>query len=347
MSRRLPPLNALRVFEAAARHQSFARAAEELHVTPAAVSQQIKALEDYLGVMLFKRGKTLMLSESSSAVLQQVSDAFDQLERAMLKVRVDRVAEPLVLSTPPAFAARWLMPRLDDFHERHPEIELHLLATRRAVDFAIEAVDVAIRFGPGGFRDLLVEPLMQEKIVLVATPAIASTITTATDLTRSNLLEDDCQIKNGEFPDWKTWLSTLGIAQTPLQLRRYSGDSNLAIQAAVNKQPFQIRLSGCMDMQYVEDVAETFTSCLLASFEGAHVFNLAGDVISMDDFIGVLDKVHPGAKELITAKGPQVPVANQMDDSRLRAHVPNLPSTPLEAGIRKSIALFERHRSST
>ena len=234
MSRRLPSLNALRVFEAAARHQSFARAAEELHVTPAAVSQQIKALEDYLGIMLFKRGKTLMLSESSNAVLQQVSDAFDQLERAMLKVRVDRVAEPLVLSTPPAFAARWLMPRLDDFHERHPEIELHLLATRRPVDFAIEAVDVAIRFGSGGFRDLLVEPLMQEKFVLVATPAIASTITTATDLTRSSLLEDDCQIKNGEFPDWKTWLSTLGIAQIPLKLRRYSGDSNLAIQAAVN-----------------------------------------------------------------------------------------------------------------
>ncbi len=126
-----------------------------------------------------------------------------------------------------------------------------------------------------------------------------------------------------------------------------TADPSLAIQAAVNKQPFQIRLSGCMDMQYVEDVAEIFTNCLLASFEGAHVFNLAGDVISMDDFIGVLDKVQPGAKQLITAKGPQVPVANQMDDSRLRAHVPDLPSTPLEAGIRKSIALFERHRNST
>jgi len=234
MSRRLPPLNALRVFEAAARHQSFVRAAEELHVTPAAVSQQIKALEDYLGVVLFKRGKTLALSESASAVLQQVSDAFDQLERAMLKVRADRVAEPLVLSTPPAFAARWLMPRLDDFHERHPSIELHLLATRRAVDFAIEEVDVAIRFGSGNFSELRVEPLMQEKIVLVATPAIASTIKTAADLARSSLLEDDCQIKNGEFPDWKTWLSTLGVDNAPLQLRRYSGDSNLAIQAAAN-----------------------------------------------------------------------------------------------------------------
>jgi nucleoside-diphosphate-sugar epimerase len=126
-----------------------------------------------------------------------------------------------------------------------------------------------------------------------------------------------------------------------------TADPSLAIQAAVNNQKFQIRLSGSMDMQYVEDVAETFTGCLLGSFEGAHVFNLAGDVISMDDFIAVLDKVRPGARELITASGPQVPVASHMDDSRLRAHVPDLPSTPLEAGIQKSIALFERHRSAT
>jgi LysR family glycine cleavage system transcriptional activator len=109
-----------------------------------------------------------------------------------------------------------------------------LLATRRAVDFAIEEVDVAIRFGSGNFSELRVEPLMQEKIVLVATPAIAGTIKTAADLARSSLLEDDCQIKNGEFPDWKTWLSTLGVDNAPLQLRRYSGDSNLAIQAAAN-----------------------------------------------------------------------------------------------------------------
>ena len=125
-----------------------------------------------------------------------------------------------------------------------------------------------------------------------------------------------------------------------------TADPSLAIQAAVNNQPFQIRLSGRMDMQYVEDVAETFTSSLLATFEGAHVFNLAGDVVTMEGFIDALDKVRPGAKKLITAKGPEVPVANQMDDSRLRAHVPDLPNTSLEVGIRKSIALFERHRTS-
>src|SRR5512143_3140636 len=126
MSRRLPSLNALRVFEAAARQQSFVRAAEELHVTPAAVSQQIKLLEDYLGVTLFRRGKTLALNESASAVLPLISEAFDQLERAVMRVRVSDAGGPLVVSAPPTFAARWLIPRLDDFHASHPEVELRL-----------------------------------------------------------------------------------------------------------------------------------------------------------------------------------------------------------------------------
>ena len=234
MSRRLPPLNALRVFEAAARHKSFVRAAEELHVSPAAVSQQIKLLEDDLGVVLFKRGKTLTLSESSSAVLQLVSDAFDQLERAMLKVRADRIAEPLVVSVPPAFAARWLIPRLDDFHDRHASVELHILATRRLVDFSIEDVDLAIRFGTDDHPDLLYERLMPEKIVLVSAPSLAQSIKTAADLALCSLLEDDCEIKNGTFPDWETWLSTLGVGNTPLRIRRFNGDANLAIQAAVS-----------------------------------------------------------------------------------------------------------------
>jgi len=234
MSRRLPPLNALRVFEAAARHKSFVRAAEELSVSPAAVSQQIKLLEDYLGVVLFKRGKTLTLSESSTAVLHLVSDAFDQLERAMMKVRADRIAEPLVVSVPPAFAARWLVPRLDDFQGRNPAVELHLLATRRVVDFSIEDVDLAIRFGTCTSPELCVERLMPETIVLVAAPGLAETIKVPADLARCSLLEDDCHIKNGAFPDWETWLTTLGVDNTPLRIRRFSGDSSLAIQAAVS-----------------------------------------------------------------------------------------------------------------
>jgi LysR family glycine cleavage system transcriptional activator len=233
MARHLPPLNALRFFETVARHRSFVRAAEELHVTPAAVSQQIKLLEDYLGVTLFKRGKTLVMSESANDVLHLVSEAFDQLERAMLKIRSGSKNGPLIVSTPPAFAAHWLIPRMDDFHARHPEIEIHLLATRRAVDFSMEEVDVAIRFGSGDYAGLDVEPLMPEMIVAVAAPELAGSIRTPPDLARVNLIEDDWHIMRGAFPEWKALLASLGVVELPLHIRRYS-DAELAIQAAIS-----------------------------------------------------------------------------------------------------------------
>ena len=232
MARRLPPLNALKFFEAAARHRSFVRAAEELHVTPAAVSQQIKLLEDHLGVALFKRGKTLVLSESASEVLHLVSEGFDQLERAMLKIRSGSSSGPLIVSTPPAFATRWLIPRMDDFHARHPEIDIHLRATRRPVDFSIEQVDVAIRFGSGDYPGLDVEQLMPESIVAVAAPELAASIRSAADLVRFNLIEDDWHIMRGMFPEWGTLLASLGVAGHPLRIRRFS-DTELAIQAAI------------------------------------------------------------------------------------------------------------------
>lgn len=232
MARRLPPLNALRFFEAAARHRSFVRAAEELHVTPAAVSQQIKLLEDHLGVTLFKRGKTLVLSDSANDALHLVSEAFDQLERAMLKVRSGSAAGPLIVSTPPAFAARWLIPRMDDFHARHPEVEIHLLATRRPVDFSMEDVDVAIRFGTASHPELNVERLMPETIVAVAASELAASFQTPADLARANLIEDDWHIMRGAFPEWETLLATLGVVDRPLRIRRF-GDADLAIQAAI------------------------------------------------------------------------------------------------------------------
>ena len=231
MSRKLPPLNALRFFEAAARHRSFARAAEELHVTPAAVSQQIRLLEDHLGVILFKRGKTLTLTESAGEALQQVSEAFDQLERAMLKIRPGNSTGPLIVSTPPAFAARWLIPRMDDFHARHPDLEIHILATRRPVDFSVEDVDMAIRFGSGTHPGLSAEQLMPEKIVAVAAPAVAAPIRTPADLAHANLIEDDWHVARGAFPDWSNLLATLGVANAAFRIRRFS-DTELAIQAA-------------------------------------------------------------------------------------------------------------------
>lgn len=125
-----------------------------------------------------------------------------------------------------------------------------------------------------------------------------------------------------------------------------TADPTLAIRAAVHGEPFQIRLSGHMDMQYVEDVAEIFIRCLFAEIDGAPVFNLAGDVIRMDDFIQVLDRVRPGAARLITASGPQVPVAYRMDDAQLRSYLPGIPKTPLVDGVRKTMELFERVRGT-
>src|ERR1700691_5597411 len=124
--------------------------------------------------------------------------------------------------------------------------------------------------------------------------------------------------------------------------RGLTADPTLAMRAVALGEQFRICLTGFMDLQYVEDVAESFVRCLLAPLEGAHVFNLEGAVVSMDELIETLDRLRPGASRLITAEGPQVPGAYRMDGSRLRAHVSGIPLTPLEDGIRKTLEMFER-----
>ena len=234
MGRRLPPLNALRAFEAAARHLSMVRAAEELHVTPAAVSQQVKQLENVLGKPLLRRGKTLALSDAAQAALPLLSEAFDRLERAAAQLRAGAQDGPLVVSTPPTFAARWLVPRMEGFQRLHPDIELRLLATHRLVDFALEDVDAAIRFGAGGYPGLHTERLMAESIIAVAAPALGQEAKTAADIARLPLLKDEWHTGNGSFPEWDAWLAAQGVqARAPLSIRRF-GDSSLTLQAAIS-----------------------------------------------------------------------------------------------------------------
>lgn len=234
MSRKLPPLTALRAFEAVARQGSMARAAEELHVTPAAVSQQIKQLEAQLGLPLFKRGKTLALSETAESVLPLLSDAFDRLERVAMQLRSGGTDGPLVVSTPPTFAARWLVPRLDDFQKQHPEIELRLLATRRLVNFDLEDVDCAIRFGHGDYPGLRAERLMPETLIPIAAPTVAAEIAEVADIAPKPLLYDESQAGKSGFPDWETWFASQGVTPaTPLRIKCF-GESNLTIQAALS-----------------------------------------------------------------------------------------------------------------
>lgn len=124
--------------------------------------------------------------------------------------------------------------------------------------------------------------------------------------------------------------------------RGLTGDPTLAMKAVAEKQPFRIRVSGNMDLQYVEDVAETFVRCLLSDLEGAHVFNLEGSVVEMEDLVAILDRFRPGARALISVEGPKVPVAYRMDASQLRAAIPGIPNTGLEEGIGKTLGYFEQ-----
>ena len=146
MARRLPPLNALRAFEAAARHLSFTKAAEELYVTQAAVSHQVKALEEALGVQLFRRlNRRLMLTDAGQLYLPALTEAFDGIDAATGRLRADENAGSLTVSVANSLAAKWLLPRLPRFRERHPEIDVEVSAADRLVDFGRDNVDMGIR----------------------------------------------------------------------------------------------------------------------------------------------------------------------------------------------------------
>lgn len=234
MSRHLLPLRALQSLEAAARHRSFVRAAEELHVTPAAISQQIKQLEALLGYPLFKReGGGLHAVDSVQSVLSHLGSAFDGLERISTQLRSARKNRPLVVSLPPTFAARWLIPRLGRFQTLNPEVELRLLASVRAVNFDTEDVDMAVRYGHGRYPGLHVERLREENMLVVAHPRVAEALKAPSDLLAATLLHY-ATANDPIFPDWISWLRSAGVnAAAPLRIREF-GDINLVIEAALS-----------------------------------------------------------------------------------------------------------------
>jgi LysR family transcriptional regulator, glycine cleavage system transcriptional activator len=215
MTRRLPPLNSLRAFEAAARHLSFTRAAEELHVTPAAISHQIKALEDHLGVKLFRRlSRAVLLTEAGQACVAGLSDAFDRMAVALERLRAQECTGSLTVSTSPALAAKWLVPRLERFQQLHPEIDVRVSAAMRLVDFAREDVDVAIRYGRGSYPGLLADLLLTNEVVPVCAPALlegARPLRTPQDLRHHALLHDDTSTSDGAYPNWPMWLRAAGL----------------------------------------------------------------------------------------------------------------------------------------
>src|SRR3954464_8947543 len=173
MPRQLPPLNALRAFEAAARSESFTRAAEELCVTQGAVSHQVKALEATLGVKLFNRERQrLVITEAGREYLAVIRDALDRIAVGTERLIQRQNSGILTISTSPDFAAKWLVYRLGRFSEIHPQIDLRVSATMHHVDFAREEVDIAVRHGDGNWPGLHVTRLCPEQLFAVCSPKL-------------------------------------------------------------------------------------------------------------------------------------------------------------------------------
>jgi DNA-binding transcriptional LysR family regulator len=234
MRRRLPPLNALRAFEAAARHGGFVGAAEELAVTPAAVSHQIKALEEVLEVPLFVRlHRAVELTSAGQALLPGLSDAFDRLattiDDVMRQVKDDR---PLTISAPPSFAAKWLMPRLERFLSLFPDSPVRIEAEPRVVDLRREEADMAIRLTPRP-TDLESIPLFCERLFPVCAPVLRMALTAPANLTRQTLIYDDLFEKVYPGQGWQAWLEKAGVPTLkPAKAMTYSHTS-LSLDAAV------------------------------------------------------------------------------------------------------------------
>lgn len=234
---RLPPLKAVWYFESAARHLSFSRAAEEINVTHSAISHQIKALEDWLGVTLFDRGaRTLALTEAGQRFLPPVRAAFQQLAEAAQEVKFDPTGGPLTVSALPSLTMKWLVPRLYDFQARHPEIEVRISATDRLEPIGEGDVDIGIRYGRGSWPNLTSELLQADEIFPVAAPKLLAELgvpQSPRDLTRFSLISDN-DWRRAQFDFWPIWLAAAGIADLELRTGLKFNYSNLMLQAAMD-----------------------------------------------------------------------------------------------------------------
>jgi LysR family transcriptional regulator, glycine cleavage system transcriptional activator len=235
--RRLPPLNALRAFEAAARHLNFSRAADELSVTPGAVSQQIQNLEDYVGAALFKRTpKGLLLTDAAQTALPALREAFDRLAEAasLLTAAVD--GRRLTLTAPPSFATKWLVPRLGAFEQAHPQVDVWLSAAIELVDLAAGEVDVAIRYGAGRYPGMEVKRLFSEAVIPVVSPEHLANqpLNSPADLANHTLLHDGSPDFDDSCPDWSMWLAARGLKNIDGMRGPRFNQSSLVIEAAVN-----------------------------------------------------------------------------------------------------------------
>ncbi|MSP68569.1 MAG: transcriptional regulator GcvA, partial [Alphaproteobacteria bacterium] len=238
MFRRLPPLGAIRAFEAAARHLSFTKAAAELFVTQAAVSHQIKALESHLGVPLFRRlNRAVRLTDAGQAYLPTVREAFDLLDQATRRLVDHERTAPVRVSVLPSFAAKWLLPRLSRFRARNPGIDVTITAAEQVADLVAGEADLAIRYGHGRYPGLRADFLRGESVFPVCSPALLAgevPLATPADLRHHTLLHDDHPVHTASYhPTWREWLKAAGVAGIDADRGSTFNDAALMVQAAI------------------------------------------------------------------------------------------------------------------
>ena len=246
---RLPPLNALRAFEAAARHLSFKNAARELHVTPGAVSHQVKLLEESLGMPLFRRlTRALELTPEGQALLPKVQEGLRNLAEAVERVRSRGEARTLTVMAPPNFAARWLVPRLASFTDSHPGLDLHVASRVAMIDGrpdsesqpSPESSEVAplamVRFGDGRYPGARVDEVFSAVYVPVCHPRLlrgARPLRKPADLRNHTLLHDETFIEEGARPSWAAWLHSVGVNDIDATRGTHFSDASLSLEAAL------------------------------------------------------------------------------------------------------------------
>lgn len=234
MAARLPPLNALRAFEASARHLSFTRAADELFVTQAAVSHQIKSLEEYLGIKLFMRkNRALLLTEEGQAYFSDIKDIFTSILDATEKLLARGAKGAITLSLPPSFAIHWLVPKLNAFNVLHPDIDVRIKAVDQPDGLLTEDVDVAIYYGRGQWPKIQADKLHTEYLIPVCSPLVfngSKPLDSPEDLSQHTLLHDSSR------RDWKRWFKQLDIKSDNLNHGPIFSHSSMILQAAIHGQ---------------------------------------------------------------------------------------------------------------
>ncbi len=232
LSRRLPPLHALRAFEAAARHLSIKKAAAELAVTPTAVSHHVRALEDALGVKVFERhARHIELTAYGKELYPVLREGFDAFADVIARVKSRKLRTVVTLSATVAFTARWLLPRVAAFHKANPSMDLRLHASDETADLRSGTVDAAIRYGRGEYEGLSAERLFPDSFAPVCSPRLK--VRNTRDLANQTMIHFEWRRQRRDNPTWARWLRTAGVEDLNAKADLIFTDESQAIQAAI------------------------------------------------------------------------------------------------------------------